>query len=122
MKVKMTNAQALERMMAISSLDEKGRLGYAIAKNRRKIQDEIAEYIKLHDEALQEYGIPSEKKAGQYTLTPDAIAKINAKLAEYAGIGCEVDILAVQPEELCSSSLTSKQMFDIDWMVVDTEG
>ena len=53
--MKMTNIEAYENLARMRNLTETGKLGYAIAKNMRKIQTEIQEYIDKRDGAANKH-------------------------------------------------------------------
>lgn len=116
MKLTMTNAQAMERVTVLAQTNEKGKLGYVIARNRRKIEEEIKEYSALRDEAVKKYCTATDEP-GRYSVTPEAAAKIDGELSQYSGIEFEADIMTVSPKELYGGGLTSRQMYSLDWMV-----
>ena len=113
--MKMTNAQMFESLAVLSQAEEKGVLGFAIARNRRKLADELTEYLAKRDELLAEYGIGDG--AGKFTLSPEAAQKFSAALRPYAEMTADVVIHQVAPEDFCSGNLTSSQMYTLEWMV-----
>ena len=117
--MKLTNAQMHESLQILSQAEEEGFLGYAIAKNRRKIAAELTEYLAKRDELLTKYGTPDEP--GRYTLTPDAAQQFSAELRPYADTEVEVAVIQVSAEDFCSGGLTSSQMYALDWMVKEDE-
>jgi hypothetical protein len=104
-----------ESLQILSQADEKGVLGFAIARNRRKIAAELPEYLAKRDELLAEYG--TDAGAGKFTMTPEAAQKFSEALRPFAEITTEVDVHTVTPEAFCSGTLTSSQMYVLDWMV-----
>lgn len=115
-RIKMTNNEAFESLTALAKVTEKGKLGYAIAKNRRKLKDELKEYNEKRDELLKEYGRPG-KKPGIFEFTEENARKFQNAIAEYDSIECEVNIMTVPEDVFISGTLTSQQMYDLDWMV-----
>lgn len=113
--MKFTNAQMHESLQILIQAEEEGFLGYAIAKNRRKLADELPEYLAKRDELLAKYGTPDEP--GKYTFTPEAAQQFSAELRPYADMTTDVAVIQVSAEEFCSGSLTSSQMYVLDWMV-----
>lgn len=116
MKMKMTNEKMYNSLTILSSLKENGKLGYAIARNRRKIEAEIIEYSKIRGEALAKYGSLIED-TNQYRLSGENLAKYNEEMAQYKDIECEIDVMQVSLDEFLSGNLDSNQMYALDWMV-----
>lgn len=120
MKMTMTNEQMYDRMLVLSELRETGRLGYAIARNRRKIESEVTEYSKIRSDALAKYGELIEG-TNRYHLAGEGLNKYNEELSQYKDITCEVDVMQVSLDEFCSGNLNSDQMYALDWMVKSEE-
>lgn len=112
--MRLTNAQMFDSLAVLSQAEEKGVLGFAIAQNRRRIADELKEYLAKRDELLAEYGV--DAGAGRYTLTPEAAQKFNEALKPYAEMTADVAVRQVTAEEFCSGNLTSSQMYALEWM------
>lgn len=98
----------------LSKLDERGKLGYAIARNRRLLTEAATEFLQMKDKLIAQYGEP--QGSGSYRLTKEAQDKINSELAEFAGIEHEVNVMTVDEETFYSGGLSSQQMYDIWWM------
>lgn len=114
--MQMTNGKMFESLMTLAGLTgETGKLGYAIARNRRKIMGEIKEYADVRDKLLRQYG--DDKGGGVYTVPPERSADFLRELEPYTGIEHEVDVMTVSAEDMYSGGLTSAQMFALDWMV-----
>ena len=65
----LTNEQMLNSLIVLSQADEKGMLGYAIARNRQKLMAEVQDYSKKRDELLAEYG--TNIGEGKFQLLPE---------------------------------------------------
>ena len=115
--MKLTNEQILNSLMILSKLDEKGMLGYAIAKNRKKLTEECKEYAEKRDELLKEFG--TDVGNGQYQIMPEKVSDYIEALKPYAELEVDVAVMTVSPDVFCSGSLTSSQMFALDWMVTE---
>ena len=113
----MNNAQMLESVVVLSQAEEKGMLGYAIARNRQKLIPEIQEYSKKRDELLKEYG--TDIGNGQFQLMPENAARFYEALQPYSDLTADVPVMQVSPEVFCSGNLTSSQMYTLNWMVKD---
>ena len=113
--MKMTNDQMLNSLAILSNLEETGMLGFAIARNRKKLAEECKEYAEKRDELLKKYG--TDVGNGQYQLTNDVVADFVEELRPYGELEVDVAVMTVSQEVFCSGSLTSSQMFALDWMV-----
>lgn len=111
----LNNAQMLESVVVLSQAEEKGMLGYAIARNRQKLIPEVQEYSKKRDELLKEYG--TDIGNGQFQLLPEDAARFNEALQPYSELTVDVPVMQVSVEVFCSGNLTSSQMITLDWMV-----
>lgn len=111
----LTNKQMFDSLVVMSNLEETGVLGYAIAKNRRKLMDETHEYAKIREELLKKYG--SDLGGGNYELKGEKTVKFFEELKPYDELTVDVPVVCVSEEAFCSGSLTSSAMFALDWMV-----
>ena len=118
--MKFTNAKAYDALLALLSVSETGRLGYAIAKNARKIRDEIQEYINKREGAVSEYG--SDNGNGAYVIKPDDIERCLAEFEDLNDIECDIDIMTVDTNTFCSGNLTSNDMLALEWMEETPKG
>ena len=116
----MSNDKIFSSVQVLSGLEEKGKLGYAIARNLRKLNDAGKEYFEKRDELIRKYGKPNGN-GGSYTFTEKNAKAFNKELEEYAVIEHEVDVMTVSEEVFCSGTLTSQMMYDLDWMVTVPE-
>ncbi|MCC8047304.1 MAG: hypothetical protein LIP12_17760 [Clostridiales bacterium] len=114
--MKMTNEEMRVSIDVLAQTQEAGKLGYAIARNLRKLRDAAKEYIEMRDKLLQEYGTPS-KTPGQVSVTVDAWQKITAELGDIPEITSDVDVFRVDEDTFCSGGLKSNQMSALLWMV-----
>ena len=121
MKKTFKNEEALDCVILASKLDEKGKLGYAIAKNTRKLKEEIKEYIAKRDELLKKYGTPVDGRKGDYTIDRKNRTLYDAELEEYENIEFEVELMQVSESDFVNSTLTSRQMEMLLWMIEELE-
>lgn len=113
--MKITNAEAWNRLQALKSVKETGLLGFAIAKNMRKLADELTEYDAKRNELIQKYGTPIE--GNQYQFTSENAKNYYAEMAQYDSIEIEFEPMQVSEEVFCGGTLTSDQMYVLMWMV-----
>ena len=112
---KLTNGEMFASINILNSLEEKGRLGYAIAHNRRVINEALTEYYDVRNRIITGHG--TENGDGTYSLSEEQAAAAQHELDEYTFIEHEVDIMQVDVDTFCSGSLNSQQMFILNWMV-----
>ena len=112
--MKLTNLEAYNMVQMMTEMNETGRLGYAIAKNMRKLSEEITEYSQKRDELIMKYG---EQDGDRYRIPPEKAADFLSELSEYDGIEFEYAPHQVSEDDFCAGSLTSAQMYRLDWMV-----
>lgn len=111
----LNNAQMLESVVVLSKAEEKGMLGYAIARNRQKLIAEIQEYSKKRDELLKEYG--TDIGNGQFQLMPENAARFYEALQPFSELTVDVAVMQVPLDVFCSGDLTSSMMETLNWMV-----
>ncbi len=96
--------------------DSTGKLGYAIAKNKRKISAELTEYTDKKNEAIKTHG--KDLGDGRIGVTSaDELIAVNNDLKDIGQEEITVDILTVDEKELEDSGLTAKQMEGLFWMI-----
>ena len=113
----MNNAQMLESVVVLSQTEEKGMLGYAIARNRQKLIPEIQEYSKVRDELLRKHG--TDIGDGKFQLPPENAAQFYAELRPFSELTADVPVMQVNLEVFCSGNLASSAMETLNWMVKD---
>ena len=96
-------------------MKETGKLGYAIARNLRKLKSELTEFYSTREELIKKYG--TENDDGSYTLPKENIGAFVSELNEYGDMSFEYAPCYVSVDELCGGNLTSDQMYVLDWMV-----
>lgn len=114
--MKMTNEEMRQSIEALATAQETGKLGYAIARNLRKLRDEAKEYLDVYEKLLEEYGKPTNV-AGRFTISPEARKKMDAELDEYKDIECDVDVFTVDEDTFIGGGLKSNQMTVLLWMI-----
>ena len=113
--MKMSNEQMWEGIQALSCVKETGKLGYACARNLRRLMDACKEYIEVRDRLMMEYGTPQGD--GRFTFEQNKAQAFAEAIREYATIEHEVDVFQVDEDTFCSGTLTTKEMYALDWMV-----
>ena len=113
--MKMTNATMWESIQTLMGTQETGKLGYACARNLRKLMSECKEYMEVRDRLMMEYG--TSQGDGKFSFDPEKGKAFADAIREYAVIEHDVDIYQVSEEVFCSGNLTTKEMFALSWMV-----
>lgn len=113
--MKMTNAQMWESIQTLTEVKETGKLGYACARNLRKLMDACREYMEIRDRLMMEHG--KDEGNGKFTFEPDKARAFTDAIYEYAIIEHEVDVFQVPEDVFCSGTLTTREMYALDWMV-----
>ena len=117
--MKLTNIQMDNNLQAMKKISEKvtGKFAYAVARNMRKISEELVEYQNLKDKTIFKYGEKLEDGSASIKVGSEAYDKFVEEMKEYAEISHDVPIQMVTKEELLSSSLNANEILTIDFMV-----
>lgn len=118
----MTNIDMFNRLNILQSISSKvtGKLGYAVARNIRKIIDECQDFLKIKDELVHKYGTEDENGNIVIKQNTEEYENFIEELQVYSDIQCDVDIFKVNEEELWNSALNANEMLSIEFMI-DTE-
>lgn len=117
--MRLTNAQMFDSLLVLNQTEEKGILGFTIAQNRRKLSEELKEYAAKRDELLREYG--KDAGEGRFSIAPENVLAFTEALKPFAEQIADVPVRQVSLEDFCSGSLTSSQMYVLDWMVKEED-
>ena len=113
--MKLTNGNMWESIQILTKVNETGKLGYACARNLRKLIDANKEYMEVRDKLLAKYGKPEEQ--GRYSFEPEQAQKFMEELQEYSNIEHDVDVFQVDEDVFYSGNLTTKELYILAWMV-----
>ena len=109
------NSDAFSIYKILVDSKETGKLGFVIAKNRRKFEQELTEYFTKYDELVMKYGVDNGN--GAFRIPEENFGAYTAELTEYNNMECDIPITTIDEETFCSGGLTSQEMFALDWMV-----
>lgn len=109
-------AEVCERWM-----DDTGLLGYACARNARRLADATVEYARIKNDAIREFGHEVTDEGGRvtaYTVEPgsDGFAGFMQRVAPFADLECDVEIMTVPASEVIGK-MSGRDSLDIDWMI-----
>ena len=125
MIMEMTNAEMVLRIDQLSKyLDHVDIIGYAAARNIRRLQDASLEYTKRRDEVLTKYGEVELDENGRDTgrryVTNNSphFQEVNDILTPIGEIKHEVDIFTIE-YSLLNGVLSGSDILELDWMLVE---
>lgn len=121
MEIHMTNYEMdrnLENLKAIARKKEMpGSLSYAIAKNIRKMQEELKEYLEVKYDLIQKYGELTDNK---YQITDqDKIRDYAEEIQDIAQIEQTVDLIKISPELFDHINITVEEIMALEFMIED---
>lgn len=102
----------------------KGKFGYAIARNVRKIKDACNEFLVVRQELIEELGESEKDENGNETanfsikIGSPAFFEYVEKIDEYAGIEHDVEIYKI-PYDVLPEDMTAQGMLNLEWMLFD---
>ena len=117
--MKLTNIDMTNYIKSLQNISNKvkGKLGYAVARNIRKISDELIEFENIRLECIRKYG--TDNGNGECVIktnTPEYDTFIT-EMQEYVLIKHDVDIYTIEPDEIFKSDLTADEIASIDFMI-----
>lgn len=110
MKVTKTNGEAFEILSMLAKSAETGKLGFALAKQRRYLETELTEFIDIRNEIIQRHTADDGK------IYPDQVRDANDELREYVDIPCSFEVVHVDEDTFTSGNLTAADMFKLYFM------
>ena len=118
----MTHTNEEWRQMAESLaplLSRRDLIGYAAAVNTRRIGDATAEYARIREELIEEYGTLTDNMFTIVIGTPEHEAFERA-IAEVANIEQDIDVMLVPRDRACGE-LTGEELLAAWWMFEDAD-
>lgn len=117
--MKLTNIEMSRHINSLNKISNKvkGKLGYAVARNIRKISDELIEFENIRLEHICKYG--TDNGNGECVIKKDTqeYNQFLTDMQEYATISHDVDIYMIDAEEIFKSDLTADEITTIDFMI-----
>ena len=104
----------------------RGKFGYAIARNIRKLNDACLEFLQARQDLLSQYGTECTDENGNSTgefsvkIGTDACNEFLKQLGEYSDIEHSVEIYKI-PYEVLPDDLTAKELLALEWMLYDSD-
>ena len=118
-----TNATMNLHLNSLNTLSKKvkGRLAYAVARNIRKLTNELIEFENIKNDYIIKYGEKSEDGRYSIDLKSDEYKNFLEFIKDYISIEHDVDIFMVSEEEIYTSDLTADEILSLDFMISDEE-
>lgn len=118
--MKFTNFKLMEYKNVLARLEERGKLGYAIARNLRIITDAVSDYCCAHDKIIMDHA--DLQSDGTYKIRDNELYEANKEIEEVGSIELDLPLITVDENTFCSGNLTSQDMYVLDWMVTKDGG
>jgi len=107
-------------------LSRRDKIGYAAARNHRRLADSLVEYIKIRSGLIEKYGEHEKDEAGNelpcITLSTGSpnFKMFADELAPFNEMEHDVDIMTLSYSEVIGE-LSGKEILAVDWMLTDEE-
>ena len=117
--MKLTNMQMDNYLQAMRNISEKvtGVFAYAVARNMRKISNELVEYQQLKNNTIEKYGTKNDNGTSSIEIGSEAFDNYVKEMKQYSDIQHEVDIQMISQQDLLSSPLNASEILTIDFMI-----
>ena len=116
--MKLTNIEMENRLNSLEPLLDKEKLiGYAVARNRRKLIDALEEYSKTKDELIRKYGTEEDGRISLDVSNPNFVL-FEQELLPYAMLEHEVDLM-IRPVSEAVECMTGREIENTWWMFED---
>lgn len=121
--MKLTNIEMSNKLLYLNKVADKtkGKIAYAIARNIRKISNEVCEFEKIRNDLIAKYGTTDENGISTIKVNTDAYDKFLEEIKEYMYIEHDVDIYKINQEEIFKSELTANEIIWLDFMINENE-
>lgn len=119
--MKLTNSNMILHLKLLKNISTKvnGRLAYAVAKNIRKLTDELYEFEMLKENYIHEHGKLNEDGYYSIDVGSEEYNGLLSYLHEYIDLESDVDIMMVLPDDIYSSTLNADEILNLDFMIKD---
>ncbi len=119
--MKLANNDMLLHLKSLKEITTKvnGKLAYAVAKNIRKLTEELYEFEMLKEKYIKEHGKPTENGYYSIDIGSEEYNGLLSYLYDYLDLESNVDIMTVSPETLFSSTLNADEILNLDFMIKD---
>lgn len=121
--MKLTNATMSLHLNSLTVLSKKvkGKLAYGVARNIRKLTNELTEYEEIKNNYIMEHGTESEDGRFSIDLKSEEYKKFLEFIKEFLLIEHDVDIFMISEEEIFNSDLTADEILSLDFMIENND-
>ena len=119
----LTNATMSLYLNSLTTISSKvkGKLAYCVARNIRKLSNELIEFEKIKNDYIMEHGTETDDGRYSIDLKSDEYKKFLEFIKEFLAIEHDVDIFMVSEEEIFSSDLTGDEILSLDFMIKNND-
>ena len=127
MKKTLKNAVMVDMLMQLKPLlSRRDKIGYAAARNHRRLAECLTEYERFRNSLIEKYGEHEKDENGNelpsisLSSTSPNFKMFLSELAPYNEMEHEVELMELPYSEVIGS-LSGEEILAIDWMLVDEE-
>ena len=106
----------LKSLSAVSN-KVKGKLGYCVARNIRKLNSELVEFENTKNKYICEHGEEDENGTFSIDTRTNQYKAFLVYMKDFIEIEHDVDITKVSEEEIFDSDLTANEILSLDFMI-----
>lgn len=120
MKMKMSNAEAVQRLNGLRELEKLSNpvptvVGYRIVQNIHALSAALAPYYEVRDKTIKEYA--KDGKSISRDTEPEAFAACTAQLAEVERLEVDVEINTFPLSAIAEGKFPLNAFFVLDFMI-----
>lgn len=127
MKKVLKNSTMVDMLMQLKPLlSHRDKIGYAAARNHRRLAECLTEYERFRNSLIEKYGEHEKDEHGNelpsisLSSTSPNFKMFLSELAPYNEMEHEVELMELPYSEVIGS-LSGEEILAIDWMLVDGE-
>ena len=116
--MKLKNIEMSNYLSALNNVADKvnGMLAYSVARNIRKLETELTEYLKVKNDTIVKYGVLGEDGISRIEIGTPQCEQFLDEMKQYDEIEHDVDLYIVEASLLQESNLNAKEIMSIDFM------
>lgn len=120
--MKLTNIEMDNKLISLNNISDKvsGKLAYAVARNIRKISNEVVEFENIKNQLIKKYGTTDDNGISTIEVGTDGYEKFINEIKEYTSIEHDIDIYKIEEDEIFKSNLNAKEIINLDFMIEET--
>ena len=121
--MKLTNATMSLHLNSLTALSSKvkGKLAYCVARNIRKLTNELIEFENIKNEYICKHGTETEDGRYSIEINSDEYKNFLEFIKDFISIEHDVDIFMVSEEDIYNSDLTADEILSLDFMIENND-